>query len=107
MKYRALLGVTIAFTGFAAPAAAQSVRDGYGGRADVLGEVGEVEEAPASGTAPAPTATPAAAAAPVQQPTSAGETLPFTGSDAVLVLLGGLTLVGSGLVLRRLARDGA
>lgn len=105
MKYKALLGVFIAFAGFTAPAAAQSVRDGYGGQADVLGEVGEVEEAPSAGGS-APASAPAAAS--VQQPQAvAGDSLPFTGSDVALLLLGGLTLLGTGLVLRRLAHDGS
>ena len=33
-----------------------------------------------------------------------GGTLPFTGLDLVLVLVGGLVLVGLGLTVRRLAR---
>lgn len=108
MKWRALLGVLVAFGGFAVPAQAQSVREGYGGRADVLGEVGTVE----AGEQPAGAANKAQPnAAPVQsqpaQQTIAGDALPFTGADVILLLLGGLTLVGAGLVMRRMSYRGS
>ena len=74
------------------------------GTADVLGEVGEVEEAPQQ-AAPAPT--PQAAAAPVAQApvTDNGDELPFTGFAAGGVLFLGLVLLASGLVRRRRLSD--
>jgi hypothetical protein len=36
---------------------------------------------------------------------SSGSTLPFTGLDAVLLVAGGGTLLGTGLIVRRLARS--
>ena len=109
MKWRALLGVLVAFGGFAVPAQGQSVQEGYGGRADVLGEVGTVEpeeqQSPGNADANAP-ATAAQQPQQTQQPV-AGDALPFTGADVVLLLLGGLTLVGAGVVMRRLAYRGS
>lgn len=102
MKWKALLGVLIVFAGFAGPAAAQSVRDGYGGRADVLGEVGTVEADGGQPAGASPTDQPAAAAAQQQPQPVAGDALPFTGADVFLLLLGGVTLVGAGVALRRL-----
>jgi hypothetical protein len=54
----------------------------------------------AAAEATAPAATPAAA-----QP--AGSALPFTGTDAVAVALGGAMLLGLGGALRRATRRGA
>ena len=101
MKWSALLAVVAAIVGFAAPAQAQSVREGYGGRADVLGEVGTVDETnePTNQGQPTQNTT----EAPVAQPQSVADGLPFTGADVGLLLAGGLMLVGAGVVLRRLA----
>lgn len=105
-----ILGVLIALMSAAAPAAAQdSARDGYGGRAaDVLGEVGTVTEdeggtQPSQSSAPAPTQQPApvAAASPVQV---TERSLPFTGTDAALLAVGGLALIGLGVAMRQAAR---
>ncbi len=100
MKWRALVGVMLTIAAFAAPAQAQSVQDGYGGRADVLGEVGTVEEdQPTNNTAPTQENAPTTTA----QPAEASNGLPFTGADVGLLVVGGLTLVGAGVVLRRIA----
>lgn len=69
-------------------------------QADVLGEVGEVEES-APAPAPAPTAAPQAAAAPRQVAATTENSLPFTGFSAVPVLLLGIALLAGGLMLRR------
>ncbi len=37
--------------------------------------------------------------------TTSASTLPFTGLDVVLLAAGGATLLGAGLVVRRLSRD--
>ena len=75
--------------------------------ADVLGEVGEVEENAAPETAaPAPQAQAAAPQA-VSAPQETGGELPFTGFGVVAMLLIGLTMLGGGLALRRSMRGGA
>ena len=100
-----LLVAVVAGLAVASPAAAQdSVRDGYGGAAGVLGEVDTV--APSSGSAPSASETPAAPAAPVSQaqPVDSGE-LPFTGLDIALLGAGGGLLLGLGLLVRRMTRE--
>ena len=108
MKVRALLAVATACGAFAGPATAASVQDGYGGRADVLGEVGEVE-APASSSAPSGPSggdTLPSSSDPAPAESVAGDALPFTGADVILLLVGGLVLVGAGVVLRQFAPRG-
>ena len=102
-----MLAAVACFAG-AAPAIAQdSVQDGYGGKADILGEVGTVEETPAADAAPAPANQPAEAGAPgdaaAAAPVESGS-LPFTGLDVALLGIGGALLLGIGLGMRRATR---
>ena len=90
-------------------AGAQGVENTYRGETDVLGEIGEVTPAEQpSQSPPQPAAAPVAqAAAPAPAAAQPAEgTLPFTGSEILLVALGGLVLVGGGLVLRRMSAGG-
>lgn len=82
------------------PALAQTpAQRGYP-EADVLGEVGEVNE-DAPDAASAPSAAPQAQAAPTQVPQTEGGTLPFTGLEVGVVALMGMALLGTGVALRR------
>lgn len=83
----------------ASTAIAQDAREGYGPVNDVLGEVGEVSEQPASGSAPNTAAQEAPATA---SPSVQGNSLPFTGADVGLVAGLGLLLLVAGVGLRRL-----
>ena len=114
----AILGILTALLAVAAPAAAQtsSVQDGYGGRpaadTDVLGEIGSVDEetpstAPAAQNNDTPAPAPQAAAVPAAAPQLSESSLPFTGTDAALLAAGGMALLASGLVMRRVARERA
>jgi hypothetical protein len=85
-------------------AGAQAVQDTYRGQSKSLGVIGEIEQVnppeDATGTAPQAPNQPAA------QPTAAPEqasALPFTGSEVLIVALGGLALVGLGFGLRRMS----
>lgn len=69
------------------------------GSGDVLG-VTASKPAPAS----EPASEPAGAARPAQQPVSTLSSLPFTGSDALLLLMAGGMLFAVGFGMRRLAR---
>lgn len=64
----------------------------------VLGEVGNVGNAPSADSQPAATPTPEAQPTAPQE--SSGE-LPFTGFLAIPILIGGVALLSTGLVLRR------
>lgn len=105
----------LVFALLAVPSAAMAqapVSNAYGGNGpDVLGEVeesippaiGGEDDAPegtaGDGDEPAPResgATPAAATTP-------GDSLPFTGLDAGLLLIGGVAMLGVGLGVRRLS----
>ena len=91
----------------ASVAGAQGVENTYRGETDVLGEIGEVNEAQPSQSAPQPESSPAPAAAPAPAPAqAAGGTLPFTGAEVLIVALGGLALLGGGFALRRLSSGG-
>lgn len=86
----------------ATPAYAQTaVNDAYGGQqGEVLGTVnsgGGGGNGPTSESAPAPQQVAAAT-------TTSGSSLPFTGLDVGLLVLGGIVLVGVGVGLRRFAR---
>lgn len=80
--------------------------------ADVLGEVGTVEEStpsqqPQPTRAAQPEAQPATQAAPATAPVRAqdtGSSLPFTGLEVGIVALMGAMLLGTGAVLRRTTR---
>jgi hypothetical protein len=90
----------------ASVAGAQGVENTYRGETDVLGEIGEVTPAEQPSQSPAPQAAPQPAAAEAAAPAPAQEaqgTLPFTGSEVLLVALGGLLLVGGGVALRRMS----
>lgn len=99
------VGVGFAQTGLdGSDSAGQQQYDKTRPKADVLGEVGTVEEdqaapQPQQQTLPEAQAAPAPAAAP-----SEGQ-LPFTGFAALTTLLLGLALVGAGMVLRRNTRS--
>ena len=86
-------------------AGAQAVQDTYRGQSKELGVIGEIEQVnPPEDTvdaAPAP-AQPAPAPAAAPAPQQAGS-LPFTGSEVLLVALGGIALVGAGFGLRRMS----
>jgi hypothetical protein len=66
----------------------------------VLGE-NAAGTAPASGRAPASGTAPASATAPVTATRKASGSLPFTGTDAILVLLLGCALLLGGVALQR------
>lgn len=106
MRSIILILSTLFLLGAPAVAAAQdpTVR-GYP-EADVLGEVGEVEEqAPAPAPEPtSPTEAPTAQAAPAPQ-SSAGQ-LPFTGLEVGLIALMGGALLLTGVALRRSSSRG-
>ena len=55
------------------------------------------DDTPSESPAPAPTAAPAA---PAQESAGGQEQLPYTGSDAGLLALGGALLLGAGVALR-------
>jgi predicted cobalt transporter CbtA len=98
-RIRIALPAVLALALVAAPAhAASSSTSGYAGQGDVLDQTIKGND---SGTAPVS----AAQAAPVTaaEPAS-GSSLPFTGFDVTLLLIGGMVLVGIGFAMRRLAR---
>lgn len=93
MKRLALLTVVVALAlAAAAPAfGAGAVTDAYGGKGG--GVLGAVNSGGGNGSPPAQVVE-----------TSESGSLPFTGLDIGLLALGGATLVGVGVGLRRLAR---
>lgn len=106
-----LLALAMAvFVAAAAPSAAIAQtpsENTYKPDSQILGEVGEVEEsapAPApeeTGSAPEAVQSTPAQSVPAQE--SAGS-LPFTGTDVLLLAVGGAMLLGLGLSLRRFSR---
>jgi hypothetical protein len=116
MKTLTLAALTLALL-MAAPAYAQDpLRNAYGGPGNIVTQVagsgdvvtpvsvpaegGQVESA---GSATAPSSEGAAVARPATQ-ASALSSLPFTGMDALLLLMGGTMLFAVGFGMRRLAR---
>ena len=113
MRIAALSIITTLVFAFSVPLAGAQTpsQRGYDSDTQVLGEIGEVEEtqptqeAPAPAPAPAPTAAaPQQQAAPVQ---AQSDSLPFTGLEVGAVALMGVLLLGTGVLVRRVARGGA
>lgn len=95
MLHRRLLVLSLTALVFA-PAtsfAASATQDAYDETDDVV-----VQDETDSGSEPAPTATASPAA-------TSASSLPFTGLEAGLIAAAGLGLAGTGLVLRRAARE--
>lgn len=115
MRIAALSIITTLVFAFSVPLAGAQTpsQRGYDSDTQVLGEIGEVEETQPTQEAPAPTpaAAPApTAAAPQQQaaPVQAqSDSLPFTGLEVGAVALMGVLLLGTGMLVRRVARGGA
>lgn len=102
-----LLLLVMAIFALATPAAAiaqDPAQNAYGRDTDVLGEIGEVNEEP-SQEEPAAASEPAAAAPAPAPVASESNTLPFTGTDALLLSVGGGMLLAAGLALRRFSRN--
>ncbi|MBJ7328828.1 MAG: hypothetical protein JHC95_02955 [Solirubrobacteraceae bacterium] len=98
--HRILILALVALFALPGAVAVAQTEDGYdresGQVQDTVTESTQ-EEAPAvAGESATPTATPAPQAA---------ESLPFTGGDEVIIALAGMLLVGSGVAMRRLARN--
>lgn len=102
MMLRRYLSIALAAFLFAPSAAfaAQATQDGYGESDDIAvqAETDEGGSQPSndSGSAPTANASPTA---------STGSSLPFTGLEAGLIAAAGLGLAGTGLALRRAARE--
>ena len=99
--HRILVLALVALFALPGASAVAQTEDGYdresGQVQDTVTESTQ-EEAPAvagESATPTPTATPAPQA----------ESLPFTGDDEVIIALAGMLLVGSGVAMRRLARN--
>ena len=115
MRIAALSIITTLVFALSVPLAAAQTPStrGYDSDTQVLGEIGEVQEAQPTQETPAPAPRAAAAptaAAPQQQsaPVQAqSDSLPFTGLEIGAVALMGVLLLGTGLVVRRVAHRGA
>lgn len=113
MRIAALSIITTLVFAFSVPLAGAQTpsQRGYDSDTQVLGEIGEVEEtqptqeapAPTPAAAPAPTAAAPQQAAPVQAQSGS---LPFTGLEVGAVALMGVLLLGTGVLVRRVARGG-
>ncbi len=108
MLHPRLLALALSFFFVSAPVvvvpaafAASATQDAY----DDTGEVVEDADEPADDTGVSPADTEETAEA--SPSTAASTSLPFTGLEAGLIAAAGLGLAGTGLVLRRAARDQA
>lgn len=101
--------VSVALLAFAAPAYAQEAPlDTYGGAGNVLDETTQDAEDPGGVAGEQQGGVRGENVADVRGVTTdtptGGGTLPFTGADLTLMLLGGLALLGVGLGVRRVSR---
>jgi hypothetical protein len=109
LTLKKIVALFVAVIALGAPAAAMAQDPSsqtYKPDSQILGEVGEVDETPAApaddaGTAPQQESQ--AAPQPVAADTAGS--LPFTGTDVLLLALGGALLLGLGFSLRRFSRS--
>lgn len=103
MMLRRYLSIALAALLFAPSAvfAAQATQDGYG-ESDDLAVQAQTDEGGSDPSNDGDASAPTAAASPTA---STGSSLPFTGLEAGLIAAAGLGLAGTGIALRRAARE--